>query len=220
MIGRIGVVVPARDEAVRVVECLTSIRLATAAVDVTVDIFLVADSCSDATAALAHSVSGVTVLEIDAGTVGAARAAGARAAIAAGADWLAFTDADSTVPSHWLTAHEWFANLGFDTLIGTVRPDEREMTADQRRRWLRTHAGGRALGHVHGANLGVRTGAYLEVGGFRDLVEHEDVDLVERLASWPAIATDTCEVTTSARAVGRTPRGYAGYLREHGLAAG
>ena len=38
-------------------------------------------------------------------------------------------------------------------------------------------------GHVHhGANLGVRADMYWDVGGFCDLEEDEDVDLVRRLS--------------------------------------
>lgn len=220
MIERLAVVVPARDEAQRVLDCLDSIQRAALGVDVPVDIYLVADSCADNTAALARGFGGVTVIEIDSGTVGTARAAGALAAVLGGADWLAFTDADSTVPAHWLSTHVRFANLGYDCLIGTVRPNSHELSLEQLRRWRRTHVGGRAIGHVHGANLGVRAEPYLAVGGFRDLAEHEDVDLIDRMQPWLTVATDACEVTTSARAVGRTPGGYASYLSEQGLAAG
>lgn len=220
MIRRIGVVIPARNEGDRVQECLDSIVVARAQVHLPVDVFIVADSCSDATADFARRYDGVTVLEIDASNVGTARAVGARAAIASGADWLSFTDADSIVPPHWLTTHQWFADLGYDTLIGTVQPDNRELTSDQLARWRMTHTRGQATGHVHGANLGVRSDPYLAAGGFDDLPEHEDVDLVDRMSAWRTAATDACEVVTSARAVGRTPGGYAGYLRENGLAAG
>ena len=220
MIERIGVVVPARDEVERVAECLESILYASDETHITVDVFLVADGCVDATAAVARGFAGVTVLELDARSVGSARAAGARAAITAGADWLAFTDADSTVPPHWIAVHLRLAELGWDAVVGTVRPNSREITHEQLRRWRGTHAGGKAIGHVHGANLGVRTGPYLAAGGFRDLPEHEDTELVQRLQPWRIVATASCEVVTSARAIGRTPGGYAGYLRELGLAAG
>jgi hypothetical protein len=55
--------------------------------------------------------------------VGAARAAGVRAALAElGADlWLACTDADSEVPPDWLTRQLAHVRLGAEVVIGTVR---------------------------------------------------------------------------------------------------
>jgi hypothetical protein len=75
---------------------------------------------------------------------------------------------------------------------------------------------GRPNGHVHGANLGVRADAYLRAGGFATLPEHEDVDLVARLRADPRVdvrPSDAADVLTSGRTTGRTPGGYAGYLR-------
>jgi len=99
--------------------------------------------------------------------------------------------------------------------VGTVRPEFTDLSAVQLRAWIATHPVGPPNGHVHGANLGIRASAYLEVGGFRPLVEHEDVDLVERLrASGKTITpANSSEVLTSGRSFGRTPGGYARYLR-------
>ena len=74
---------------------------------------------------------------------------------------------------------------------------------------------------MHGANLGVAADAYRRDGGFLAAPEHEDTDLVERLfdAGVVVVASDGFTVETSGRHVGRTPGGYARYLREDLLRA-
>ncbi|MFC6344030.1 hypothetical protein ACFP8W_18770, partial [Nocardioides hankookensis] len=66
---------------------------------------------------------------------------------------------------------------------------------------------------VHGANLGVRLTAYLEAGGFPEVREHEDVALFEAVLRTGRPWVTGTRVTTSARLRGRTPGGFAGYLR-------
>ena len=211
---RIGVVIPARDEEELIGRCLAAVVEAARHVPLPVDITVVADGCLDRTTAVARSFRGVRVIELESSNVGTARAAGARTALARGAHWLANTDADSVVPPNWL-AHQFALDVaGWDVVIGTVRPDFAELEPAQREAWLATHRRGEPNGHVHGANLGVRASAYLQAGGYRTLPEHEDVDLVERLAGFRTIASDEAEVTTSARRFGRTPGGYARFLRE------
>ena len=85
-----------------------------------------------------------------------------------------------------------------------------------RRLWLDTHTPGIPNGHTHGANLGLRASTYLAVRGFDPVDEHEDVRLVEacRRLGASVVASDAAEVLTSGRFVGRTPAGYAGYLRD------
>ncbi|MGN6325592.1 glycosyltransferase [Pseudolysinimonas sp.] len=214
MIARIGVVVPARDEEQLIGAALRSIADAAAGIAVPVHVVVAADGCTDGTVRVARSL-GVEVLDLPAASVGAARAAGAERALAAGADWLAHTDADSEVPPDWLVEQLRMAELGADVVIGTVRPRFADLSGAQVRAWLATHAQGQAIGHVHGANLGTRASAYLRAGGYRSLREHEDVDLVERMRPFAAILeTDAAEVVTSGRRIGRTDGGYAGYLRE------
>jgi len=62
----------------------------------------------------------------------------------------------------------------------------------------------------------VRASTYLEIGGFASLSQHEDVDLVSRLRAHGAQIHETGEipVRTSARKTGRTPGGYAGWVRD------
>ena len=223
-VHRIAVVIPARDEEPLVGRCLESVldarRLTEARLPgVRVIVVVVADSCTDATAAVARAVEGVTVVETDAANVGLARSIGVETAVAlaGGADglWIANTDADSVVPRRWLLEQVRLARLGTDIVVGTVRPEFADLSPEQVRAWRATHPRGRANGHVHGANLGLRATAYLAAGGFPHLAEHEDVELVERclLAGATSTATARCEVVTSGRQYGRTPGGYARHLR-------
>jgi hypothetical protein len=68
---------------------------------------------------------------------------------------------------------------------------------------------------VHGASLGIRADLYLAAGGFETVTEHEDVSLVDRCRrlGGVVVASDDAEVLTSGRTIGRTPGGYAAYLR-------
>jgi len=56
---------------------------------------------------------------------------------------------------------------------------------------------------------------YVAAGEFPDLDEHEDVALVHAARSLGArvVATDENEVVTSGRFWGRTPGGYAAFVR-------
>lgn len=219
MIRYVAVVIPARNEGDRIEECLHSVVAAKAQCTVEVSITVVADNCNDDTARIARNVPGVDVVEISAGNVGVARRTGVDNAITAlpfplSSTWLANTDADSIVPPNWLASQICLANTGYDVVIGTVRPDPREYPVDRQTQWEKTHIKGQPNGHVHGANLGVRASAYSAIGGYSSLPEHEDVDLVARLSSFRQVASDDAEVVTSARTSGRTPGGYAGYLRK------
>ncbi|MCU1422834.1 MAG: glycosyl transferase [Microbacteriaceae bacterium] len=216
------VIVPARDEAALVGRCLTALETArdraiTAHPGLAVRTIVVADRCLDGTASIARGFEGVEVVEIDAATVGTARQAGADYALSTESPrraWLANTDADSEVPAGWILDQVTLAAGGADVVVGTVRPRFSDLSAAEARDWTATHVSGRPNGHVHGANLGVRASAYAAVGGFQQLSEHEDVDLVGRLvgAGFRIAASDRGEVLTSGRRVGRTPGGYAAYL--------
>ena len=69
--------------------------------------------------------------------------------------------------------------------------------------------------HIHGANMGFRADAYWHVGGFRALATGEDVELVARFESAGLrIHRDaTLSVATSDRRDGRAPGGFASHLR-------
>ena len=220
-IDHVIVVVPARNEQDLIARCLRSVLEAGAAVTGTsTHIVVVLDDCHDLTASIAGAFP-VDVHTISARSVGAARAYGAALGLARSPasvprTWIANTDADSQVPVNWLTSQLALAGAGADVVVGTVRPDPRDLSDDQLAVWSATRVPGRPNGHVHGANLGVRADSYVRAGGFPHQQEHEDVDLVRLLAQDPRnviVASDLGDVLTSGRTVGRTPSGYAGYLR-------
>lgn len=216
-IGRIAVVIPARDEEATLDACLTSVRAAARQAAVPVDVVLVLDSCTDGSARIAARHPLVRTVSVGFGNVGRSRAHGAEIALAHEQDaeelWLAFTDADGRVPSGWLTEHLDAARRG-DVYLGAVVPVLDELDPERRRVWLDRHPPGATLGHVHGANLGMRSSAYRAAGGFAPLETAEDVHLAERLRTSGAVVSSSERepVVTSARLTGRAPRGYAGYL--------
>lgn len=214
-IRRIGVIIPARDEEVLIARCLMSVLHAATHVQARVSITVAADGCLDRTVQVARGIPGVAVVELESSNVGAARAAAGVHALVKGAEWLANTDADSVVPANWLSSQLELADAGADVVVGTVRPDFAELTDAEAAAWQETHVPGQPNGHVHGANLGIRASVYRASGGYRALPEHEDADLVARLSGFTIVASDDAEVTSSARRWGRTPGGYARYLREN-----
>ncbi|TBN56911.1 glycosyltransferase [Glaciihabitans arcticus] len=219
----VAVVIPARNEEQLVGRCLESVLVAARRVAIPVSITLVADGCTDDTVQIARQYPGVTVVELDASNVGSARRHGVEVACGSASSgvWIANTDADSVVPANWLVEQLRLAHRGIELVIGTVRPDFADLSAEQVAAWTATHVPGFANGHVHGANLGLSARLYEAAGGYPDLPEHEDVDLVARCATLNPVtlATDRCEVMTSGRQYGRTDGGYARYLRADLLAA-
>ncbi|MBF4566478.1 glycosyltransferase family 2 protein [Plantibacter sp. VKM Ac-2876] len=237
MLRRIDAVVPAHDEEELIGACLDALLVARAVVlrrrpELQVGIVVVLDDCRDDTARIVRerlagfdSEEAVTVV-IDERSVGAARRAGVAAAAGSGAAgsaaadvserWIANTDADSRVPEDWFSVHADAFDDGVDVLLGTVRPDFTDFSEEDVERWSLTHPPGHLPGNVHGANLGVRADRLDELGGFRELAEHEDVDLVERAraAGLRVVPTLDAPVETSGRRRGRTPGGYAAFLAE------
>ena len=220
---RFVVIIPAHNEQETLDACLRSVRRAVRAVaTASVDIVLVLDDCDDGSAEIARRHPTVQVVTIQAASVGAARAAGAAHALLGQASsslattWLATTDADSVVPPEWLQVHHEVALAGGDALIGAVVPRLDELDPVRAARWRATHPPGATLGHVHGANLGVRASAYHAAGGFLPAAADEDVDLVRalRAANARIVQTEDAPVVTSARLKGRVPHGYADYLAE------
>lgn len=209
----IGVVIPAHNEENLLGGCLLSIITAAAhpLLKEDVQILVVLDSCTDGTAQVAQS-AGIATLAIEGQNVGAARRAGAAALIAAGARWLAFTDADTIVSTEWL-----FRQIGFcaDAVCGTVNVDSWEAhgpAVQARYDSLYQHVEGHR--HIHGANLGVCSIAYQRAGGFKSLPAHEDVHLVQdlELAGARIVWTASNSVITSARKESRCREGFGDYL--------
>lgn len=222
VIERVGVVVPARDEAVLLPRCLRALDTAaewllTKRPQVRVSVIVVLDSCVDGSASAVGRHPDVLAAPTCAGNVGAARQHGVRRLVVAAApDWFCTTDADSAVPVDWLVHQVDAAVAGVHLLLGTVVPDDTEISPAQFARWQARHSDGDGHGYVYGANLGFSRQALDATGGFRPLPAHEDVDFADRVKEtglrWTASAA--IPVLTSARTIGRTPDGFAGYLRE------
>ncbi|MDQ1649745.1 MAG: hypothetical protein QOG60_1802 [Frankiaceae bacterium] len=215
-VERVGVVVPAHDEQDWLGACLHALRRAADRLSIPVDVLVVADACSDRTAALARA-AGVDVLEIGARNVGVARAAG-WAQLAPAPDptlWLATTDADTLVPDDWLERMVTYADGGADAVVGTVAVRDWSSTGrgdTVRSAWQADYA--RKRNHVHGANLGVRADRYAAVGGVPATALAEDAGLVAALQAAGArvlTATDI-PVLTSARFSSRAPGGFSSFL--------
>lgn len=219
----VAVVVPVHNEAELLDDCLAALA---AAVEhsqrthpgVRIATVVVLDACTDASAQIAGSWP-VRVLSIDARNVGTARRRGVAALLAELGSpedvWISTTDGDSVVPVTWLSHQLDLRAAGADVVLGTVRPDFADLTLEHVEHWLETHPSGRPAGNVHGANLGLRADVYLAAGQFADLDQHEDVELVRAARALRArvVATDENEVVTSGRFWGRTPGGYAAFVR-------
>jgi glycosyltransferase involved in cell wall biosynthesis len=215
------VVVPAHNELAHLPGCLNALTTAALCLPVPVVIVVVLDASDDGSDSLAGQFGpDAHFVSVEAGNVGAARAAGfeyARSDCAI-ADlnrtWYATTDADSAVSADWLLR---MTEADADMVLGVVRvPNWRNFPAEVRRRYLRGyHAKGPGHNHIHGANMGFRADAYWHVGGFRAMATGEDVELVSRFESaGMRIHRDAAlSVATSDRREGRAPGGFASHLR-------
>jgi glycosyltransferase involved in cell wall biosynthesis len=229
LIRSIGVAVPAHNEEERVGACLQALRRATSKAGLPpARIVVVADDCTDATAAVARA-AGVEVLEVAVRNAGAARAAGLDLIVTTTAVplqelWLATTDADSRVPTDWLIGHSRWRADGWDAVAGTVVVED--WSAEQSRT---ATFFGRRYGtlrddhpHVHGANLGLSGVAYGRVGGFPRLALSEDHALVAALTKCglSVARTGGPPVSTSGRRDPRAREGFGAALLSMEEAAG
>lgn len=223
--SRAVVVIPAHDEADRLPRCLDAVRSAAGMLAVPVLVVVVLDACTDESSTLAGRFGdAVHFVEVDHRNVGAARAAGfAHARSAYGMEgvpesqiWYATTDADTIVDRDWLVRQ---VRSGADVVLGVVRiTNWRRTPGAAVRRYLAAYCAKLwpdGHGHVHGANMGFRADAYWQTGGFAGLASDEDVDLVARFdgAGFRIDRDRRISVATSARPVGRAPRGFAAHLR-------
>ncbi|MHC1652220.1 glycosyltransferase [Stenotrophomonas maltophilia] len=210
----IGVLIPAHNEADSIVRCLQSVWVAAQHPGLggeAVEVVVALDACSDATGAICRQLR-VGWVQLDARSVGVARAAAAAELLERGARWLASTDADCEVPPEWLAAQVQGRCDAFCGLvdIATTCPGERRLRRifHARQQWGDDH------GRIHGANLGVSAHSYRAAGGFAPLNCSEDVALVRALQCRGAAvrwARDPV-VMTSARLQGRATGGFSAYL--------
>ncbi|QOW24425.1 glycosyltransferase [Lysobacter sp. H23M47] len=211
----IAIVIPARNEAERIEQCLRAAQVAARHPGLhqeAVLIIVAADSCTDGTAQLARPVANL-VIEGDFGDVGSARAAAAEQALHRGARWLANTDADSVVPADWLAAQLAYGSDAFCGIVGVGDWEDYSASVSEAFQVLTVAAPGHP--HVHGANLGVAADAYVRAGGFQPGAAHEDVSLVKRLAAIGAVIArqPSPRVMTSARRSSRAREGFSDYLK-------
>lgn len=222
--GEVIVAVPARDEEDLLAACLQSVNASVRHLlrrrpTLRVTVVVALDGCTDSSGLIAATHGALTVGLAGVG-VGLARDAAIETGLLAlgrtpaPTTWIACTDADTTVPRAWLHRQVRLADRGNDLVIGTVEPfgvDSRDVLD----RWYARHTLREGHGHVHGANLGVRSSRWHLEGGFGDLLVGEDVALAARIKAGPApwVATDGTRVRTSGRLVSRVESGFASYLR-------
>lgn len=212
----IGILIPAHNEEALLGDCLRAARIAANHPGLSgepVHILVVLDSCCDGSAAIVEAF-GVQSLAVQVRNVGHVRGVGARHLLNQGARWISCTDADSRVAPDWLVAQ---LALGTDAVCGTVTVDgwSDGFDAAAQIRYHQAYQAQDGHRHVHGANLGVSAGAYVQAGGFEPLACHEDVQLVRNLERCGAsIAwSRTPQVITSARLDCRAQGGFGDYLR-------
>lgn len=220
--GQVVVVVPAHNEREHLPQCLRALTTSGLCVPMPVTIVVVLDACDDGSEMLAGQFGpDVHFISVDAGNVGAARAAGFEYARTLCDDeqtdstWYATTDADSVVDADWLVR---MVSAGADMVLGVVRvPTWRNFSPAVMRRYMRDYwSPGPGHRHVHGANMGFRADLYWGVGGFRALPTGEDVELVERFerARLSIHRDRELSVATSDRRDARAPGGFAQHLRK------
>ena len=215
----IGIAIPAHNEEQNIGAAVHAARRAAMHPGLGAERFMVVvalDDCSDATGERAREAGAFTV-EVAARNVGQARAEAAAVLIAAGARWLACTDADTRVSEEWLVQQ---LLLDADVVCGSVGVDDWEChgadAARLRAHFAATYCDGDGHRHIHGANLGVSAQAYVRAGGFKRLACSEDVDLVHALEAMGARIAWSARprVLTSARRHGRAMGGFADTLRQ------
>lgn len=225
-----GVVVPAHNEEELLPACLAALCRSASLAAVPVRLLVVADTCTDRSAAIARAHD-AQVIDTRARNVGAARAAGMaellRPDLVGTADplepaaiWLATTDADTVVPPDWLSRQLRWADQGRDLVLGTVAvADWTGHPAHVPAAFDAHYAfGDGPHPHVHGANIGIRGSAYLAAGGFRPLRTAEDHALVAAAteAGCSVLRAADLTVQTSSRRHARAPHGFGHLLQTLG----
>jgi glycosyltransferase involved in cell wall biosynthesis len=176
--GLIGFVIPVRNDAARLAECLASILRE----DPTARIVVMDHGSTDGSGAVAAGRGAEVQRTPDAANVAALRNLGARAI---DARWVAFVDSDNAVAPGWLAAFRDAAATGAPAALGALCLPPPSPTWVQA--WydgLRDHPARTQPAEWLGAgNLVVRRDVFETVGGFDESLETcEDVDLCFRLA--------------------------------------
>lgn len=227
------VAIPAHDEEATIGACLDAVAEAVASARRTgavkdAVVSVAAHRCEDATSLEARDVlgrahlRGVVTDDPRSTTIGEVRQVAVSAALPMVtrplSTLLLNTDADSLVPSDWVTGMldamrtgRARGAAGMVELHGwTAPPAARRAYAEAIRSGIR----GTGHSHVYGANLAVWLPTFQALGGFKALSTGEDRDLVARLrAAGHAVATPLYpRVLTSARLDPRCPDGLGAFL--------
>ena len=191
----ISFVIPAHDEAREIRGTLDALRAATAALSLEHDVVVVADACSDDTAAIAREC-GARVLEVEHRHIAATRNSGARHATG---DCLVFVDADTCVDAALLGAAMAALRDGAAGGGATVRLGGAIM-AYQRFAMRVLGWAFRATGIAPGCFIFCTRAAYVAAGGFDErYFAGEDVAISRALARQGRFVVLRETVSTSAR---------------------
>lgn len=234
------VALPAHNESEVITDCLRSIGRAVATAQLAgvvrrARVAVSAHRCTDDTAERARlaltAQSGIEPLVItdeDDVTVGAVRTrlidqAVLRSPLLAADGWLFSTDADTIVPTDWITATLSRAEatradlvLGLADLSDWLVDDATLAAYEQIIADGLTSDGHQ---HAYAANLAIRLSAFREVGGFPALPHGEEHGLAAacRAAGLNVVSTLYPRVQTSARMPGRAPGGLGDLLAQLAL---
>lgn len=214
---KIGIVIPAHNEAMTIGDCLASVQTAIEQLPSNISAYplVVLDDCTDGTLPLVKT-AGVDYICCDYHCVGRVRDVGIRHAIKNGANWIACTDADSIVMPDWLMEQvTHIKQQPTDMICGVVDVDNwAHLTSQTREAYIAHYQDMMGHRHIHGANLSFRDEAYLAVGGFAPLPCHEDVDLVKKFENQGYAITwsNHVRVITSSRLEARASEGFAAFL--------
>ena len=224
----VGIVLPVRNEERLLSRALDALAIAGANVDVPCVTAVVLDCCSDKSSSIARrwqrslrrrgANHRAIVAHSGRGNVGAARRLGADALLErwrpiADRFWLATTDADTTVPAHWLSEQVQRHEAGVDVWTSRVTVEGWEgWRAGTAAEWQARYDVER--GPIHGASLGMNGATYLRAGGFCELAHGEDRALYEAavLAGGVAFHDRSVHVVTSGRRKARAPLGFSSAL--------
>lgn len=239
----IGVVIPASNEEQFLKACLDSIDIAIKQIEIhqkskqtknvlvpsslnnvvqfkndydfsiDVQVLVVLDTCEDDSLSIVKN-SSADYVECKVNSVGMARDLGVRQLIRQGANWIACTDADSTVDAFWLV--EQIRAQPTDVICGVVEVDHWDTLSDRtKHEYISKYQDCMNHNHIHGANLSFSASAYLQSGGFPPIPCHEDIKLVEQMQAknLNIVWTNRVRVTTSSRLEARAPEGFAHFLK-------
>ncbi|WP_296404695.1 glycosyltransferase [Psychrobacter sp.] len=223
---KIGIVIPAHNEAETISDCLASVQIAIDQLPSFIEAYplVVLDSCTDNTLDLVMS-KGVDYLILNYRCVGQVRDTGIRHVISQGATWVACTDADSLVNPDWLiqqgahiedsSSKQGHCSKSCDMICGVVSINDWDHLTDKtKKKYLAHYQDMMGHRHIHGANLSFSSEAYLKVGGFANMPCHEDVDLVKRFEAkgYNIVWSNKVRVVTSSRLQARAKEGFAAFL--------